>query len=119
MNKYKHLEGEQLTKNNGFTYHCIVTKYDYALIEARNQQNPGEHLEIWKLRDYSKSTSLRNSFNVNFPSNEEFGYYGWSFSDKNKAVKLFGTITLDTDIKAIINESYTNIPKTNKSPLNP
>jgi len=75
-----------------FSFVPLVLSNSIALIEVKDELHSPSY-EVWILRLY-KGKGFSNVWNHIFPSDEDFGSYGWSFSDKVNAEAKFNSLLL-------------------------
>lgn len=107
MDRCKNLVGKEVLRLNGMCYFCSAVKgrgdeLPLALINvslgkttAKNLSLPvgmNKGYEVWILRPDKRNERYANTWLVRFPSNEDFGSYGWSYQSldhaKNKLKEL-------------------------------
>ena len=78
-----------------FSYIPRTLVNSYTLVEVMDSLH-SSHWEVWKLRKGSRGKSF-NVWNVIFPANSEFGYYGWSFESRGSAERKMSSL-LESDV---------------------
>lgn len=93
--QFSDMVGKVVCKRNSFSYSCVEVRGDYALIVGKAYDNTPRSFEVWKLRYFPANNNLGMGGFVKFPSNEDFGSYGWSFSLGSQALARFKLLTGD------------------------
>lgn len=97
--------GKEVMRRNGMCYiscyyrgrshdnHFLVVRVGVTLEHAKKQgyedisdKGLERGWEVWKVRE-PYANSFTNKWGLNFPTNEEFGLYGWSYQDYENAKK--------------------------------
>ena len=78
-----------------FSYVVRGRRGSFCLIEIKDSLHTFGW-EVWKLRVYA-GKGFVNRWGLRFPSDAEFGYYGWSFVRREMA---------EYKLKRLYNESY-------------
>ena len=89
---FKSIEGEEVLTRNKFVYSCTWVRENIALIHGTRLDVPMEVFEVWKLRTTHENDKHPNKWGVSFPSNNNFGYYGWSYDTLEAATKKFDSL---------------------------
>ena len=80
------LVGKEVLVNGQIRYFCVRVFENIALLSLSNGNIPLGY-EVWKIRPVSGRFS--NKWNLRFPSNEDFGRYGWSYQTREAAEEKF------------------------------
>lgn len=82
------LVGEVLYTRHGFTYSCLNTLGNLALIGVGVGPTTSHGFEVWFLVPVKPSdTRVRNRWGLVFPSDEHFGYVAWSYQYQGAALR--------------------------------
>jgi hypothetical protein len=83
--------GNKVYSTNSECYYCERVCSDRALIRVESPKGITESFEVWVVRDnrYEKA----NQYRLRFPSNEDFGKYGWTYPNREIALANFGEHT--------------------------
>lgn len=79
--------GDLLHKANGFDYFLLEETRNYALIRVMNRKGDPRGFEVWKIR--TPRGKYQNKYGLRFPSNEDFGTYGWSYQTLPTATEKY------------------------------
>ena len=85
------LVGNVVFERGLLSYSCQRVVGVFAFVVVSDSNTRGCWFEVWKLRDPLGSKFV-NRWGVRFPSDNEFGYYGWSFSGELAARSFFDGI---------------------------
>ena len=80
--------GDIIQVKKGLSFKLVALLNSVGLIEVTHSNTPIPHYEVWNIRENPLSWQSKGRGLYRFPSNEDFGSYGWSFSTKPIAVKF-------------------------------
>jgi len=86
---FSKLVGNVVSRRGSVSYYCKDVVGFFALIKVFGSNGRVRCFEVWRLRAPRVLNSHSNSWGVRFPSNSDFGYYGWSFGEKSNADSFF------------------------------
>ena len=92
IDDFSGLVGKQVLNKHQMSYSCMTVRGNYALISVRGHNGMPRGYEVWKLR--LRSGGYGGETTVKFPSDEEFGYYGWSYQSYDKAQEKFEELSI-------------------------
>jgi hypothetical protein len=79
---------ESVRVANGMVYSVRSLAGSVAFVDVVSVSTGVCHFELWYLRENPLSWQLEGRGRVRYPSNEDFGSYGWSFSSEGAALKF-------------------------------
>jgi hypothetical protein len=85
MNELNDKIGTCILKTNGYQYYLEVIEGLNALVSVRKGDRTFGY-ETWIIRRYSPTHKIKPN-GLRFPSNEDFGHYGWYYPNKESALK--------------------------------
>jgi len=83
IKEFKDNIGKVVLHKNSFDYILLLVQGKVALIEVKASDSMVRCYEVWKLREQGPGSLTEG--NLRFPSNDEFGRYGWSYTNRKDA----------------------------------
>jgi len=80
------LVGKEVLVKGLLSYSCLRVSGCFSLLSVSGTVGT-LGFEVWKIRP--PSGRYVNRWGLRFPSDEEFGYYGWSYQSEEAAVKKY------------------------------
>ena len=94
---YTKIEGKVIKTRGIMSYICEKVIGNYAFIRVKGYNDITLGYEVMKLRTYPITDKYKPG-GIRFPSDEDFGKYGWYYKDKDKALTRFAMLV------------YSNVP---------
>ena len=84
---FSDMKGKYVLSTNELHYYCMDIRGTYALISVEAIKGMPQGYEVWIVRE--KKSGFSNKWKCRFPTNEEFGKYGWYYPNLERATTVF------------------------------
>ena len=91
IKEFNEMIGKVVSHRNTFNYILLYVQDEYALVRVKSSISVPRGYEVWKLR-VRTSNHKYDPNGVWLPGNNDFGYFGWSYNNKEDALAKYSEL---------------------------